>query len=85
MEFSEQVRQNLLRKIWWFMERPEDDALDRYIGRKEPKLSIIRYHNTIIKGYNGHYLLQGNPELIRLGYFTGLGSKIAKGLDVLRK
>ena len=80
-EFSEQVRQNLLRKYMVvYGKEPEDDAFTiEYIGKEEPKLSIIRYHDTIIKGYNGHYLLQGNPELIRLGYFTGLGSKNSQG------
>ncbi len=86
-EFSERIRQNLLRKyIAVYGQPPEDNSFEiEYIGRGEPKLSIIRYRNTIIKGYNGHYHLKGNPELIRLGYFTGLGSKNSQGFGCFQE
>lgn len=80
--FSEKIRENLLRKYRAIHgQAPEDDRFEiKYIdNNKEPKISVINYHKTIIKGYNGKFMLKGNPELIRLGYFTGIGSKNSQG------
>lgn len=79
--FSNKLKENILRKFTAIHgQDPKDDEFEiKYIGKKEPKLSIIKYHKTIIKGYNGKYLIKGNPELIRLAYFVGVGSKNSQG------
>ncbi|SKC49436.1 CRISPR-associated endoribonuclease Cas6 [Maledivibacter halophilus] len=84
--FSEKIKENLIRKYTAIHgEEPEDDEfVIKYVGTKEPKKSVIRYHNTIINGYNGRYLLKGNPDLIRLAYFVGIGSKNSQGFGCFR-
>jgi len=46
---------------------------------KEKYVRIINYKNFYIKGYAGIYWLTGNPELIKVAYDTGLGSKNSQG------
>lgn len=49
-------------------------------GMQEKKFKIVaNYKNTIIEGYNGIYYLTGNPELINIAYYAGLGSKNSQG------
>lgn len=46
---------------------------------KEKFLRIIKYKDFIIKGYSGVYWLVGDPELMEVAYYTGLGSKNSQG------
>ena len=49
-------------------------------GNQEKKFKhIITYKGTVIEAYAGIYWLKGNPELIKVAYDTGLGSKNAQG------
>lgn len=84
--FSEKIKENLIRKYTAIHgQEPEDDEfIIKYIGKKEPKKSVIRYHKTMINGYNGRYLIEGNPELIRLAYFVGIGSKNSQGFGCFK-
>jgi len=84
--FSEKIQKNLIRKYTAIHgQAPKDDEfIITYIGRDEPKKSVIRYYDTIINGYNGRYIIKGNPELIRLGYFVGIGSKNSQGFGCFK-
>jgi CRISPR-associated endoribonuclease Cas6 len=44
---------------------------------------IIMYKGTVIKGSSGHFLLQGDPELIEFALNVGLGSKGAQGFGAI--
>lgn len=46
-------------------------------------MAIIKYKGTVIKGYSGDFILKGNPELIKLAYDTGLGSKNSQGFGCI--
>lgn len=84
--FSEKVKENLIRKYTSIhCKGPINDEFTiKYIGKKEPKKSVVRYHNTMINGYNGVYQVEGNPELIKLGYFAGIGSKNSQGFGCFK-
>lgn len=84
--FSEKIKENLIRKYTAIHGKaPKDEEfVIEYVGRKEPKRSVIRYHDTIINGFNGSYTVKGNPELIRLGYFVGIGSKNSQGFGCFK-
>lgn len=79
--FSDKIKDNLIRKYEAINgSKPEDDRFSiEYIGNRDPRKSVIRYQRTMINGYNGKFKLKGNPELIRLGYFVGFGSKNSQG------
>lgn len=46
---------------------------------RQPKLSIIKYKNTIIKGYSGRFILSGPAPLLQIAVESGLGSKNSQG------
>lgn len=48
-------------------------------NQQEKFVRIIDYKGTYIKGYAGIYWLNGNPDLIKVAYDTGLGSKNSQG------
>ena len=49
---------------------------------KEFKEKLILYKNNyIIKAYEGKFQINGNPELIKLAYQTGLSNKNSSRLS----
>jgi CRISPR-associated endoribonuclease Cas6 len=80
--FQEITRSNLLAKYQvLYGESPSNDEF-RIIpnGNQEQRFkAVINYKGTYIVGYNGIYWLKGNPELIKVAYDTGLGSKNSQG------
>lgn len=80
--FTEIARQNLLSKYRiLYGEIPQNQEFKIIPnGMQERKFKIIaNYKGNIIEGYNGIYWLKGNPELIKVAYETGLGSKNSQG------
>lgn len=43
---------------------------------------ILKYKETIIKGWMGKFKLKGSPSLISIAYDTGLGSKNSQGFGM---
>ncbi|RKX92249.1 MAG: CRISPR-associated endoribonuclease Cas6, partial [Spirochaetes bacterium] len=37
---------------------------------------------TIIKGWTGTFVLNGNRKILKLAYYTGLGSKNSQGFGM---
>ena len=50
----------------------------------EKNFNILKYRNTIIKGYTGVYKITGDPRLKKTAYETGLGSKTSQGFGCFR-
>lgn len=81
-KFTPLARQNLLRKseiIYGQIPGQTDFKIIPNGSREHDFAKIINYKNFIIKGYAGIYWLQGNPDLIKVSYDTGLGSKNSQG------
>lgn len=81
-QFVDIASKNLLTKheiIHGF--KPENQELKIIPnGNQEKKFEkTLNYKGTIIKGYAGIYWLKGSPELIKVAYDTGLGSKNSQG------
>ncbi|MEN6460135.1 MAG: CRISPR-associated endoribonuclease Cas6 [Syntrophomonas sp.] len=80
--FTEIAKQNLLSKYQiLYGEIPQNQEFKIIPnGMQEKKFKVVaNYKGTIIEGYNGIYWLKGNPELIKVAYETGLGSKNSQG------
>ncbi|WP_018963750.1 CRISPR-associated endoribonuclease Cas6 [Coprothermobacter platensis] len=43
---------------------------------------LVYFKGKVIEGYTGYYLLQGNPELIKITYDCGLGASTSQGFGV---
>ncbi|HET54420.1 MAG TPA: CRISPR-associated endoribonuclease Cas6 [Ignavibacteria bacterium] len=80
-EFSELIKQNLLKKYRAFYKQEPKDLNFSIapIGITSKHRKIVDYKGLVIEGWMGKYKLEGNPELIKLGYDTGLGAKNSQG------
>lgn len=82
-EFEKIVVGNLRKKFEAFTGiRPDEELQVRCISR--PRLSIINYKGTIIKGYMGKLKLSGSRRLIQTAVDAGLGSKNSMGFGCVR-
>lgn len=81
-EFSRLISANLQKKtkLIYNTKRNGDVFLKPlFRGNRE---HIIKYKGFIIKAWDGIYELTGDPELIRVSYETGLGSKNSQGFGL---
>lgn len=79
-EFSEMIKKNLIKKYVVI----NNKTLENFDFKIEPinnsvKEKVLKYKNTIIKGWMGKFRVSGNIELIKIGYDTGFGSKNSQG------
>lgn len=86
--FSEMMRQNLLRKyesLYGIL--PENDEF-RIIPEKEKTLKEVTlyYNRFLIKGWRGAFRLYGSEEMIKMALLSGIGARNGIGLGcVLQK
>ncbi|OWP56428.1 MAG: CRISPR-associated endoribonuclease Cas6 [Thermoplasmatales archaeon B_DKE] len=87
-EFEELIRSNLIKKNSIIDKASSSATLDFSIKpmmeRNDKFQKIMNFKGTIIKGWLGSYLLSGSEELIRLAYYSGLGSKNSEGFGCFR-
>lgn len=85
-EFSRLVAGNLYKKLKaWEPDNPisEKDFNFMIIPLNSVRRRIVMYKGTVIKGYSGHFLLQGDPQHLQFALNVGLGSKGAQGFGVI--
>jgi len=79
-EFSQLLSGNAKKKLKAFYNKDSRGGIQlsgQNLSNKNEK--IISYKGTVIKGWMGVYELSGDPELIKIVYDTGLGSKNSQG------
>lgn len=80
-EFSQLIKENILKKYSAIYKRkPSTDKLaiePIKVSKRDEK--IVKYKGFIVKGWMGIYKINGNPELIKLAYDAGIGSKNSQG------
>jgi len=88
---SEALRANLLKKyalLHGTVPTCSDLALrfdEAYIARRRGKIyKLIDFKGTKIKGILAPFTIEGNPELIALGYEAGLGEKNSMGFGMVQ-
>ena len=88
-EFSRLIQKNLVKKYAAFYHTPPVSDEFKISPVKVDKRSekIIKYtpgrgYDTIVKAWMGVYRIEGNPELILLGYDAGLGAKTPQGFGM---
>ncbi len=89
-EFSELVRQNLIRKHEVIHSRePKDDSFTlefdaEYIRRRRGRVTrLIRYKDIDIRGVLCPFHAAGSPELMFVGYECGFGDKNSAGFGMV--
>lgn len=78
-EHNEVLAHNIRNKYSAFynLEPPEGDVELKPL--RQPKLSIVNYKETIIKGYSGKFIMTGPQPLLQMAVDCGLGSKNSQG------
>jgi CRISPR-associated endoribonuclease Cas6 len=82
-EFTDSLDNNLRKKYEaFFAKKPRARKLVlEAVGR--PKEKIMKYRGTIIKGWMGRFVLNGNKTLLKLGYDCGIGAKNSQGFGMV--
>ena len=89
-QFSELVRQNLIRKYEAvYRQPPEDNSFamifdKRYIDKKKGRVTrLVNYKGIRIRGVVSPFHVIGAPDLIRIGYECGFGDKNGAGFGMV--
>jgi len=84
-DFSEMIRQNLLRKYRaWYQCDLEDEEFEITLEQKKSlRQAVIRYDRFVIKGWNGVFRMSGSPALIKLALLAGIGARNGIGCGCL--
>lgn len=80
-DFSEMIRQNLIRKYMSFhgCEPTGTDFFIKPHNLKKLRRIDTRYSGTIIRAWRGSYEIGGSEELIKIALLAGLGDRNAAG------
>lgn len=83
-EFNKLLEKNLRKKYEAFYKQspPDGDIVIKSLNR--PKLSVMNYKQTVIKGYTGKFSMTGPIPLLQMGLDTGLGSKNSQGFGCIK-
>lgn len=94
-DWSEIIKRNLTRKYQALTGRtPEDqtlkwnwdkDYLDYMKNRGRRASALIDINNIKIRGWLAPFTIEGNKELIELGYETGFGARNSMGFGMVEK
>lgn len=80
--FAELIHHNLAKKWAAWTETPYvgPQLLVTPVGRT--RLHIVTYKGTVVKGWSGRFVVEGDPRLIELGLYAGFGAKNAQGFGL---
>jgi len=81
-EFATLIDKNLRKKYEaLYGKKPRARELKmKPLGKQKDR--IVKYRDTIIKGWMGRFILNGNKKLLNLAYHSGLGSKNSQGFGI---
>jgi len=83
-DFDEIMGNNLRKKYQAFYGTEPPRGGISMTSSRQPKLSVVNYKNTVIKGYSGTFTLSGPAELLQVAVESGLGSKNSQGFGCVR-
>lgn len=87
-DFTEMLRQNLVRKYMaLYDEEPDNPLFEITVDKgKKSKCASIYYHGFLIKGWSGQFRITGSEEVIRMALLSGIGARNSIGMGcVLQK
>lgn len=78
-EFQTQIWENLRKKYELLYREPAPQGGISIKPLGQPRMNIVIYENTVIKGYSCRLAVSGPKELIQIGVDAGFGSKNSQG------
>ena len=82
-EFTDSLDNNLRNKYEAFFGKAARARKLVLETAGRPKEKIMKYRGTIIKGWMGQFVLNGNKKLLKLGYDCGIGAKNSQGFGMV--
>ena len=84
-EFAEKLQSNLLKKAELLgLENAQERCFEvDSIRTRNTDQKVVYYKNFVVKGWMGIYTLKGDPELLKVAYTCGIGSKNSQGFGML--
>ena len=84
-DFSEMIRQNLIRKCMSiYGNEPADSFFEiKLKNHKGIKEVMVYYNRFVIKGWNGSFILTGSQEMIKVALLSGIGARNGIGFGCL--
>ena len=58
---------------------PQEFLAPSPVGNNKKYVTLYKNPNIYITGYNGYYIIEGNPKYIEFLYYTGLGARNSCG------
>jgi CRISPR-associated endoribonuclease Cas6 len=84
-EFNKLISVNLRRKYEALYEKQPQEGEVRITPLDRPRLHVMFYKGTVIKGYTGRLKLHGPRELLQIGLDAGIGGKGSQGYGCVEK
>ncbi|GFN35036.1 CRISPR-associated endoribonuclease Cas6 [Tepidimicrobium xylanilyticum] len=83
-EFTRLISENIIKKYMAYYEKEpvNKEFTIKPIGNS--RLHVLTYKGTLIKGYSGKFILQGDQSLIELALSSGLGNKNSQGFGFIK-
>jgi len=78
-EFTRLVQENIAKKYSIIHKTSVPNGEIKILPSSQPRLSIINYKGTIIKGYMCNLVMEGPPVMLQVALDTGIGSKNSQG------
>lgn len=78
-EHNELLTNNIRKKYAAFYDSETPEGNIALKPLRQPKLSIVNYKGTVIKGYSGEFVMTGPKPLLQMAIDCGLGSKNSQG------
>ncbi len=80
-DFSKLIRSNLIHKTEAvYGQKPGDDSFSiRPYNSRGTRRITTRYNGMIIKGWQGRFIIDGSPEMIKMALLSGIGDKNSIG------
>jgi len=83
-DFCRLIENNLRKKYEAFYKKEAPDGEFEIRQLHKPKMSVMSYKQTVIKGYSGRFELSGSIQMLQMAVDAGLGSKNSQGFGCIR-
>lgn len=84
-EFNRLITANLRRKYEALYKKQPVEGDVRVVPMGRPRLHVMSYKGTVLKGYSSRLRLHGPRELLQMGLDAGLGGKGGQGYGCVEK
>lgn len=83
-DFQTLVQANLMKKYKAFYQKESPQEEIKIKVLQHPRLAVINYKQTIVKGYTGKFILSGPQCLLKFAVESGIGSKNSQGFGCVK-